>query len=160
LTSSDEAQVMSLNLGAQPNVALLDGAELARLRSLSDAHVVVHDGDAVIAYALLSSDGDAYDGEEFLAFRSLLDRAFTYIDQVVVHESVRGTGVGRRLYEAVERASIARGALRLCCEVNVLPPNPDSLAFHGRMGFESAGTLDTRDGRRVNLLHKRLPAAA
>lgn len=160
LAPADWSPVLLLNSRARPNVAALDDAELARLDALSDAHVVVLEGDAILGYALTFARDDAYDGEEFLTFRSQIAQPFTYIDQVVVSQSVQRSGVGRLLYEAIERASAIRGAFTLCCEVNTVPPNPASLAFHSRLGFGSLGSLATRDGRRVTLLHKRVASAA
>lgn len=160
LAPADWARVLVLNSGALPNVAALDDAELGRLHALSDAHIVALEGDVILGYALTFTHDDAYDGEEFLTFRSRIVQPFTYIDQVVVSRSAQGTGIGRRLYEAIERDSAMRGALSLCCEVNTVPANPASLAFHSRLGFSSIGSLATRDGRRVNLLEKRLASAA
>jgi predicted GNAT superfamily acetyltransferase len=157
LGHDDTAQVLDLNLAAQPHVARLDAAELARLRGICGHHLVVREGAVVLGYLLAFTPEDAYDGEEFLAFRSLLAQPFIYIDQLVVRESARGRGVGRGLYEALARSTAARAARWLCCEVNVVPPNPGSLAFHGQLGFTKVQTLATRDGRIVELLHKPVP---
>jgi predicted GNAT superfamily acetyltransferase len=43
------------------------------------------------------------------------------------------------------------GMATICCEVNVSPANPASLAFHLRMGFAIMGEMATQDGRRVAL---------
>jgi predicted GNAT superfamily acetyltransferase len=41
----------------------------------------------------------------------------------------------------------------LCCEVNLVPPNPGSLAFHERLGFAACGEADDpRNGKRVRYL--------
>lgn len=114
----------------------------------------------MLGYALSFARDDAYDGEEFLELRSRIGQAFVYIDQVAVLRSVQGTGVGRLLYEALAQSGRHCGAHWLCCEVNTLPPNPGSLAFHRRMGFSEIGTLATRDGRNVVLLKKRISVAA
>ena len=156
LVPADNVQVLSLNASAQPHVALLDGAELERLQSLSQAHLVAEDGEVIVGYALAFARGDAYDGEEFVTLSSLIPQSFVYIDQVVIHDSVKRAGIGRRLYGALEHAALLRGAHSLCCEVNTTPPNPDSLAFHGRLDFSPVGSLATRDGRNVRLLQKRL----
>jgi predicted GNAT superfamily acetyltransferase len=34
------------------------------------------------------------------------------------------------------------GVETICCEVNFVPPNPDSKAFHARMGFNEAGRAE------------------
>ena len=159
LTFSDAEQVLSINSNAIPAVATLDQKEFLRLKNLSRMHIVATDDPLVFGYALAFQSNDNYDGEEFLAFRSAIREPFVYIDQIVVHDRARGTGIGRRLYEALERSAANIGAGILCCEVNVKPPNPDSLAFHKYLGFISHGTLSTQDGRDVELLSKRVVLA-
>jgi uncharacterized protein len=156
LMPADVAQVLKINVEAQPNVAALDRVELARLAEVSSTHIVAADGNAVCGYALNFGRDDAYDGEEFLTLRSLIAQPFVYIDQVAVAGPVRTRGIGRRLYEALERTASDRGISRLCCEVNTRPPNPGSLAFHAKLGFSTRSSLATRDGRNVVLLEKRI----
>lgn len=69
-------------------------------------------------------------------------------------QNAKGSGVGKALYAALERVAVEQGADALCCEINVLPPNPESMAFHTRMAFDVIGTLATRDGRSVELRSK------
>ena len=152
----DQAAVLAMNAAARPHVAPLDAAELSRLRATSDSHLVIEDSNEVLGYALIFTDRDSYDGEEFQLFRTQTTAPFTYIDQVVVAASARGRGVGRRLYEAIEEAARSRGHGRLCCEVNLAPPNPVSLAFHTSIGFRTMQDVNTQDGRRVSLLEKSL----
>src|SRR5215469_14016193 len=61
---------------------------------------------------------------------------FVYIDRVVVAEDSRKRGLGSLLYNDVMEAARGAGHTRLCCEVNIDPPNPGSDAFHTKMGFE------------------------
>jgi uncharacterized protein len=156
LMPADEAQLLRINVEAQPNVAALDRVELARLASLSHIHIVAADADAVHGYALNFLREDIYDGEEFLALRAFIPQSFVYIDQVAVASPARAQGIGRRLYEAVEQTASRQGIRCLCCEVNSTPPNPGSLAFHARMGFSRLSSMATRDGRNVVLLQKLL----
>ena len=58
---------------------------------------------------------------------------------------------GAALAEA-DLAAIAAGR-PLCCEVNLVPPNPGSLASHDRLGFAACGEGDDpRNGKRVRYL--------
>ena len=98
----------------------------------------------------------ACDGEEFLAFRAAIAEPYVYIDQVAVLQDARGSGVGTALYEVLEQTAAEQGTQVLCCEINSDPPNPESMAFHTKMGFDMVGTLATRDGRRVELRQKLL----
>jgi len=61
---------------------------------------------------------------------------------------------GRSVYEQLAEAARVRGITALCCEVNIVPPNPNSRAFHRALGFEALRELATRDGRVVVLLRK------
>ncbi len=160
LIFSDTDQVLGINSTAIPAVAVLDQKELSRLINLSRMHIIAANGAVVLGYVLAFQNSDNYDGEEFLAFRSAIREPFVYIDQIAVYHEARGTGIGRRLYEALERSGAHIGARTLCCEVNTKPPNPSSLAFHKHLGFIAHGTLSTQDGRDVELLKKRIELAA
>jgi predicted GNAT superfamily acetyltransferase len=78
--------------------------------------------------------------------------AFAYIDRVVVVAAARGRGVARALYDDLGALAAGRP---LCCEVNIDPPNPGSLAFHARLGFRACGeAVDPRNGKRVRYLER------
>ena len=160
LVPSDSGQVLLLNAESQPKVAALDRAELDRLQSISHDHIVAEDGKLICGYLLSFAREDAYDGEEFVILRTLISQPFVYIDQIAILGSLQRSGIGRRLYGVLEHTAMLRGACFLCCEVNTAPPNPGSLAFHRRLGFDSVGSFATRDGRNVELLRKRLSVAA
>ena len=45
----------------------------------------------------------------------------------------------------------------MTCEVNIRPPNPSSLDFHRRLGFEQVGSLASdSDDKEVAMLLKQL----
>jgi uncharacterized protein len=89
---------------------------------------------------LLAFDQDAdYDSWNFLWFRARHAR-FVYIDRVVVAPSARGRGHARRLYEVLFVKAANSGHDRVVCEVNSIPPNPVSDAFHAALGFNETGT--------------------
>jgi predicted GNAT superfamily acetyltransferase len=74
---------------------------------------------------------------------------------VVVRPEARGRGVARALYADAERLAAAERMHVLCCEVNLDPPNPGSMAFHERLGFAPAGeAIDRRNGKRVRYLSR------
>jgi predicted GNAT superfamily acetyltransferase len=151
----DSQDVLRINAAAHPAVSRLDLNEFSRLMKISAFHLAMIDsGGVIVGYTLAFSKNHPYDGEEFLVFRSSIVEPFLYIDQIVIDNAFRGFGAGRMLYH--ELASYARimGMAVLCCEVNISPPNPNSLAFHRRMGFTPAGELKTLDGRAVALLRR------
>lgn len=86
-------------------------------------------------------------------------RRFVYIDRVVVGEGSRKRGLGKLLYNDVIEAARQAGHTRICCEVNIEPPNPASDAFHTRMGFEEIGRAYLPDrGKTVRYLTRDLAA--
>lgn len=153
MRDSDAAEVAALNEGAVPAVNSLSVDEVRDLWAKCDVAVVATNHQGVIQAFLLSlCPGADYDSENYVWFEERGVR-HQYIDRIVVAPSARGTGVGRALYESVFERARERGANEVTCEVNVEPPNPGSMAFHERLGFNRLAEQDTKDGSvRVALL--------
>jgi predicted GNAT superfamily acetyltransferase len=157
LRHDDATDLLRLNAAAAPAVFRLDCPELSRLMGISSLHLAAAQSDATLAgYVLAFSREQPYDGEEFLVLRSSVAEAFVYVDQIAIEERARGTGIGTMLYQELAARARGLGAAALCCEVNTSPPNPGSLAFHQRMGFNRIGVINTLDGRIVTLLKREL----
>lgn len=157
--SSDYQAIWAINAEGQPGVAPFSEAELTALLQ-NRGHVLVAvdaDGEQAAGYCVVYRSSEEYDGEEFAWFKEQYP-AFLYVDQIAVARTHRRAGVGSLLYEAVQRAAREDGLSIIACEVNLVPPNPSSLAFHTGIGFAEVGTLDTSDGRRVALLVRAIPA--
>ena len=92
---------------------------------------------------------------EFKWFRERGDD-FVYIDRIAVSPWFRKRGIAARLYADIEKYARSLDAKRLTLEVNVMPRNDVSLAFHQRMGFTSLDERDTDYGTRVVMMEKML----
>jgi len=146
VTSDDLPAVLALNNSHAMEVNALTADALAALVAVA-AHARVVDGGRGFLLAL--SERTPVQGPNHAWFVARYP-AFLYIDRVVIAPEARGLGHARRLYE--DLAAIAAGR-PLCCEVNVVPPNPASLAFHDRLGFAACGEADDpRNGKRVRYL--------
>ncbi len=146
MRDADLPAVAILNSAAVPHVNALAENELAEVHKLCDVALVASDaGGTVIAFLLSLGPGEKYASENYAWFESR-GVAHQYIDRIVVSAQAKGTGVGRALYESVFQRARDRGANEITCEVNLLPPNPGSLAFHEHMGFRRIGEHDTKDG--------------
>jgi predicted GNAT superfamily acetyltransferase len=74
---------------------------------------------------------------------------FVYVDRVVVQKDSRKRGLATLLYHDIMEAARFAGHTRICCEVNIDPPNPGSDAFHARMGFDEVGRAYLPDRRKT-----------
>ena len=151
IAPADVPALVALNNVHAVEVNALDATAFAALVAVA-AHALVVDGGRGFVVALderTPSHGPNHGW--FLARQP----AFVYIDRVVVAAEARGLGLARRMYEALREVA---GERPLCCEVNIEPPNPGSLAFHERLGFAPCGEAqDPRNGKRVRYLLR--PAA-
>jgi predicted GNAT superfamily acetyltransferase len=144
LREGDLEALVAINDGAYPAVPITPLDEFAELLRMGDVVLVVDDG-APAGFLLTMSPGLDYASENYRWF-SARSSEFLYIDRIVLAPRIQGLGLGRRLYEAAFEAARSRGASELFAEVNLEPPNPGSLAFHARLGFERVGEQPTKDG--------------
>jgi len=146
ITSDDLPAVLALNNAHAKEVNALTAEMMAALVAVA-AHARVIDGGHGFLIAL--SEQTPVQGPNHAWFLARYP-AFFYIDRIVIEPGSRGLGHARRLYE--DLAAIAAGR-PLCCEVNLIPPNPGSLAFHDRLGFVPCGEAeDPRNGKLVRFL--------
>jgi predicted GNAT superfamily acetyltransferase len=135
-TAADHAAVLALNNASTPHVNALTASEFAQIVAMSKHFTVAEDSQGILGALLCLSEKAAYWSANFQWFVERYD-AFVYVDRVMVAQRVRRGGVGRALYDDLHRQAYARVAL----EVNVLPPNPTSVAFHLAMGYQPVGEL-------------------
>ena len=155
----DPAAMLALN---QAHVAETSALDLAGMQALIDQAFFVATCDAGGAEAfLLAVDQDAdYHSPNFLWFRERYPR-FVYIDRVIVAASQRQRGWGRRFYADLFASAAQAGHSIIACEVNAVPPNPASDAFHATLGFEPVGTAKLGGGEKtVRYLVRGLAASA
>lgn len=146
ITPADLPAILALNNAHAVEVNALDMDALARLVSFAARARVLDVGRGFVIALDETTPPQGPNHAWFLARRS----TFAYIDRVVVAPELQGRGAGRALYE--DLAAWA-GSKPLCCEVNLWPPNPQSLAFHARLGFHAVGEAkDPRNGKRVQYL--------
>lgn len=146
--------VLALNNAHAAELSLLDPARLAGL--VRQALWTAQAGD-VDGFVLLLDETAAYDSPNFRWFRERFAR-FAYVDRVVVAPHARGRGLARRLYADAFAAAGAAGQRMVAAEVNRIPPNPISDAFHAALGFQEAGQAVIHGGTRtVRYLTRDLP---
>jgi predicted GNAT superfamily acetyltransferase len=161
LVPADLPAVRALNNGAVPAVPPMTEEEMAALVATSSMPLVavdVEEPEEPLGFVLAMDPDVDYDGENF---RWFVERGgdFVYVDRIVIGEAARGTGIGRLLYQAVFARAARDGRTEVDAEVNVRPANPQSLAFHARLGFVQVGERETKGGAyRVALVSAPVPA--
>jgi len=151
----DLPAILAINAEAVPGVGALSPREATFLLESATLLRVAEAGDRTLAYLIGFASETSYDGEELRWFQRR-SGSFLYIDQVAVAAEARGRGVASELYADLESTARSRGHAAITLEVNLRPENAVSLRFHACQGFAEVGRLETRDGRLVSLMEKRL----
>jgi uncharacterized protein len=144
-------EVLALNEANVPAVGSLEPAKLARLVDMSFCSLVAHETDTsspVLGFCIVLLPGADYGSVNYRWFSERYDD-FVYLDRVAVAEQARGLGIGRLLYDEVDRRGAGRSWFTL--EVNLEPRNDVSLAFHERLGFTEVGQQTTDYGFVVSM---------
>ena len=141
--------MVEINNSGYPAVPLAQAEDITALMALSCLVLIAEDDQGVPLGFLMAMDpGQDYDSENYVFFESRFTNHL-YIDRIVLTEDARGLGVGSELYERVFQRAKDDGRERVTCEVNLEPPNPGSLRFHRRWGFEDVDTQPTKGGHVV-----------
>jgi predicted GNAT superfamily acetyltransferase len=156
--SPDFAAILAMNQGAVPDVSSITFEELSALaKQCCRFSVVLAEGE-LAGFMMAMRPGQPYPSLNYRWFSERY-KDFVYVDRIAVSPAFKGRGVGRALYADVESLALQFAAPVLTCEVNVIPPNEDSMAFHRKLGFSEVGQQDTEGGtKRVSLLVKKLSA--
>lgn len=152
----DEPRVgdaLALNNAAVPAVNGHDPDTWAALLAIADRTWVVVDDGVLVALLVTFAPGAGYESANYRWLEERYDD-FRYVDRIVVARSHARRGLGARLYEEMADAARAAGAARLLCEVNVEPPNPQSISFHTSTGWSPIGDLTHAPGKVVRFFEK------
>ena len=154
--SEDLPAVRRLNAANEPGVGPLDEGRVARFTADAEAFWVAVDDRTVVGLFVGLLAGHDYASPNYRWFAERWQQ-FAYVDRIALAPGVRGTGLADRLYDRWEGLAVTASAPVLCAEVNTHPPNPRSMAFHRRRGFEQVGEVAPYgDDQRVAMLEKPL----
>ena len=156
--AADHAAVLALNNAAAPHVNELSEEQFAWIASHADYFRVAEDAAGIAGFVLALRPGLDYWSLNYRWFSERGD-GFLSLDRIVVAERTRGMGIGRLLYDDIDRFASGRWD-RISLEVNLLPPNPGSLAFHERLGFRRVGVREEDGGTKAVALMERATSSS
>jgi len=143
----DHARILELNQAAIPNVSALSAEGLRNLAELASFFLVAEVDRQPVGFLLVLPHGRDYQSPNYRWFSERYSR-FAYVDRIVVDAPRRGLGVGCQLYSKL-MAEADGSVPGVACEVNLEPPNPGSLRFHGAFGFEAVGEQENEGGDKL-----------
>jgi uncharacterized protein len=152
LCESDVAELCRLNNEFAAETSLVNEEEMGRLVGMAFYARGMAGPDAF----LIAFDEKAEYANANFAFFSQRWRKFVYIDRVITAGHAMRRGLARALYEDLFLRAVAMGHTVVGCEVNLMPANPGSDAFHARMGFAEVGSAQLANGKTVRYLERRL----
>ncbi|MEM9303301.1 MAG: GNAT family N-acetyltransferase [Pseudomonadota bacterium] len=144
----DFGRILALNEESVRFLSPLDNAALAALHAEAAWHRVLEADTGIEAFLLAFAEGASYASPNYRWFDAHYER-FLYVDRVVVCGTARRRGHGDHLYADLFAHAREQDVPVVTCEIDVVPPNPGSVAFHDRFGFVEVGQQAVQDGRKT-----------
>ena len=140
LTPEDVPRMVLINEQGLPGTGKVTEAEMADLLDLSELALGYDDDNVLNGFVLCLLPKTSYGSLNYAWFNQHYDE-FLYVDRIAVAENVRSRGIGTHLYNKVIDHAQQLG-VPVTAEVSLLPPNPGSMRFHNRHGFEKVGVFE------------------
>lgn len=154
----DLAAIHAINEAAVPAVGTVSVDQLVRIVDQSMiALVAVDEQQTVGGFCLVLPPDTDYGSMNYAWFRDRFDD-FIYLDRVAITPEFQRRGLGQRMYAEVERLAADRRptATEFTLEVNLIPRNDQSLAFHDRLGFRQIGVRTPSPDYSVSMMSRPL----
>lgn len=153
--SGDEAFILALNAACTPAVSELTAQDYRDIAGWAHRVLIAEAGGKPAGFVILIRPGSAYPSDNYGWFEARFGRHL-YVDRIAVSEAARGAGAGRAMYDAALKLAAELGEERVTAEVNEDPPNPESMAFHEKLGFRHLLSRRSRSGKMVAMLERPL----
>lgn len=159
-TPGDEEFILALNAACVPALAEMSAQDFRDIAGWAHCVLIAEapmgaGGIKPAGFVILIRPGTAYPSDNYGWFEEKFGRHL-YVDRIAVSEAARGTGAGRAMYDAALKLAAELGEERVTAEVNEEPPNPESMAFHDRLGFRHLLSRRSRSDKVVAMLERPL----
>ena len=144
---ADYAKVVELNDSEVRHTSAMDLERVSYLNKLSAYHRLAELDGTAAAFLLAMKDHAPYQNDNFKWFAARYDQ-FLYIDRIVVGADFQGQGIGSLLYRDLFEYARDQKIALITCEINIIPPNQRSFAFHAAHGFKEVGRQWVDNGQK------------
>src|SRR5579871_2162535 len=151
----DEAFILALNAASTPAVADMSAPDYREIAAAAHRVLIAEAGGVRAGFVILIHPDAPYPSDNYAWFEERFERHL-YIDRTAIEAVAQGLGVGQALYREALKIAAANGDQRLTAEVNVEPPNPQSMRFHEAFGFRCLMSRPSRSGKVVAMLERPL----
>lgn len=136
LRTTDLELIHKWNQSTVPKVNSLTFEEF-RLQSVNCtySYILCSTDSMPVGFIFLYDEKTEYDSLNYLYFKSRYQK-FLYVDRIIIAGEHQKKGYGQQLYDFVIDT---HNPDIFCCEVNITPPNRQSLSFHHKYGFKEIG---------------------
>ena len=140
LQISDSSSIWEINEQGLPGTGKVSEQEILDLLNFSSLSIGLFDNNSLLGFVICLPPKTAYGSLNYLWFNERYDD-FLYVDRIAVSTTKRNQEIGSKLYQAVIDTASKLG-VSIAAEVNLRPPNPDSVRFHQRHGFTEIGQFE------------------
>ena len=155
LKEEDQEALLALNNASTPAVNPLTLEELKNILSLAEKCWVEEIDSELAAALIIIGPEQTYSSDNYTWLETQFSN-YCYVDRIMVDENHKRKGLGNNLYQELERHAERTGAHILLCEVNLEPPNPQSIAFHTRLDWEPFFEREHSPGKKVQYFKKNI----
>jgi predicted GNAT superfamily acetyltransferase len=142
----DLAAILDLNESEVPHVGKVDIERMHWFAENATCFRVAKSDDQLAGFLIGLRPGTSYDS---LNYRWFCDRYddFAYVDRIAIAAHARRQGLASLLYDDFS-AAMPDSVRVMTCEVNIQPPNEQSMRYHTRIGFREVGRLANDGGHK------------
>ena len=140
LTHSESNAIWSINEEGLPGTGKVSEQEINSLLDFSSYAIGAYVEGSLAGFVICLPPNTEYGSLNYAWFNQRYDD-FLYVDRIAVSIEYQNQNIGSTLYEHVKKQAEEIDA-PVTAEVNIHPPNPGSMRFHDRHGFERVGVLE------------------
>jgi hypothetical protein len=139
LRSEDAPALWRINEEGLPGTGKISQDAIIDLLGLAELPLGAFEGGELVGFVLCLPPRTRYGSLNYAWFNKRYDD-FLYVDRIAVSEKHRNRKIGSLLYQKVITYAQEQNC-PIVAEVSLKPPNPKSMRFHDRHGFNEVGVF-------------------